>query len=133
MPLLNVVTGIKKMIFEGGGGIKKMNFGGFIRPCVHLKVCELWTVIKCWYTVYTIIILHIITAHPILIRTTYVKADKEFTFILSFFSYLNIHFRLDFRTFFQGWCTINAILISSTTHPIIRTAHVETFNSITVF
>ena len=33
MPLLNVVTGIKKMIFEGGGGDKKMNFGGFIHPC----------------------------------------------------------------------------------------------------
>ena len=31
-PLLNVVTGIKKMIFEGGGGDKKMNFGGFIHP-----------------------------------------------------------------------------------------------------
>ena len=28
---------IKKMIIEGGGGVKKMNFGGFIHPWKILK------------------------------------------------------------------------------------------------
>ena len=31
---------IKKMIFEGGWGVKKMNFGGFIHPWAIVKLID---------------------------------------------------------------------------------------------
>ena len=36
-PLLNVITGIKKMIFEGGGGDKKKEFRWFYTPLLSLE------------------------------------------------------------------------------------------------